>query len=67
MKTLQDYFLAEWTKLKKEKMEEGRKEGMKEGMKIVVLNMARNKVNIEEIKKYTGIEEEEIQEIVSNM
>lgn len=67
MKTLQDYFLAEWTKLKKEKMEEGRKERMKEGMKIVVLNMARNKVNIEEIKKYTGIEEEEIQEIVSNM
>lgn len=71
MKTLQDYFLAEWAKLKEEKMEEGRKEGikqgMKEGMKIVVLNMIKNKLEVEKIKKYTGMKEEEIEKIVANM
>lgn len=63
MKTLQDYFLAEWTKLKEEKLEEG----MKEGMKIIVLNMLKNEVEIEKIKKYTGIKEEEIKKIAANM
>lgn len=83
MKTLQDYFLAEWTKLKEEKLEEGmkegikkgiekgiekgKKEGMKEGVKIIVLNMLKNEVEIEKIKKYTGIEEEEIKKIAANM
>lgn len=87
MKTLQDYFLEEWTKLKEEKLEEGRQKGVKEGrkegrkegvkegkqqgikeaMKIIVLNMVKNKVEVEKIKEYTGIEEEEIQKIVANM
>lgn len=74
MKTLQDYFLAEWTKLKEEKLEEGRKEGRKkgreegkkEGIKIIVLNMLKNNVEIKKIKEYTGMEEEEIQKIVAN-
>lgn len=75
MKTLQDYFLAEWNKLKEEKLEEGKKEGkkegikegMKEGMKIVVINMIKNKLEIEKIKEYTGMEEEEIEKIVANI
>ena len=71
MKTLQDYFLAEWTKHGEEKLEEGKKEGIREGkregMKIIVLNMLKNKVEIEKIKKYTGIKEEEIKKIAANM
>lgn len=59
MKTAQDYI--------REEMRELRKEGIKEGINTIIINMIKNKVKIEEIKKYTGVEEKEIEKIVANM
>lgn len=67
MKTLQDYFLAEWTKSGEEKLKEGRKQGERNTIKIVISNMLKSKVEIEKIKEYTGIDEAEIQKIAESI
>lgn len=70
MKTAQDYIREEIAEIRRQGIEEGRKEGRKEGkekVKFIILNMIKNKVEIEKIKEYTGIKEEEIQKIVANM
>ena len=83
MKTAQDYIREEIRELKRKAQEEGlregrqkgieegrkegRKEGKKEGVSSIIINMIKNNVKVEEIKKYTGIEEKEIENIVANM
>lgn len=52
---------------RKEGKQEGKQEGIKEGRNSIIINMIKNKVKIEEIKKYTGVEEKEIEKIVANM
>ncbi len=50
-------------------IEQGKQEGIqvgeKKGISKVVLNMHRKKVNIEEIRDYTGLSKEEIEKIIS--
>ncbi len=60
---------------KKEGIKEGRREGRKEGrekgktegISYVIINMLRNKVELDKIKEYTGMDEKEIQKIAANM
>lgn len=64
--------LAEGRKKGREEgREEGRKEGRVEGMekeqKCIIINMLKNKLKIEEIKKYTGVDEEKIEKIAASM
>lgn len=75
MKTAQDYIREEMRELRRKAIEEGlaegrakgRAEGRAEGRNSIIINMIKNKVKIEEIKKYTGVEEKEIEKIVANM
>lgn len=83
MKTAQDYIREEIRELKRKAQEEGlregrkegrkqgrklgRKQGRKEGISSIITNMIKNNIKVEEIKKYTGIEEKEIEKIVANM
>ena len=63
MKTLTDYFEEEWHS----KIREGRKEGRREGQNSIIINMIKNKLSVEDIEKYTGIDKAETEKIVANM
>lgn len=63
MKTAQDYIREEMQEIK----DKAKKKGIKEGITSVILNMIENNMKIEEIKKYTGVSEKEIEKIASNM
>ena len=70
MKTAQDYVREEMAAIRKTAMEEGREEGRREAREekfSIILNMIKGKMKIEDIKRYTGVNEEEIQKIAASM
>lgn len=83
MKTAQDYIREEIRELKRKAIEEGLAEGRKKGreegreegrvegiekeQKCIIINMLKNKLKIEEIKKYTGVDEEKIEKIAASI
>lgn len=67
MKTAQDYIREEMQEIERRGIEKGRREARKEGITSVILNMIKNNMKIEEIKKYTGVEEKEIEKIAANI
>lgn len=52
---------------RREGRKEGREKGKTEGISYVIINMLRNKVELDKIKEYTGMDEKEIQKIAANM